>query len=589
MSPAQGLTGTGVFRDTVGGSGVTTAIHLSLLAFIWLAGILIISPAGEFALNDDWVYTISVKRLLEEGQFRPPNSSSVHFTQAFWGVLFAKAFGFTHEVLRWSTLVAGFAGTVGCYFLMGEMHPSRRLALLAALVFALNPLFFGLSFSFMNDIPFCGLFVPAVLFSVRFLKYDRPSDYVLTVVFSTAAVLCRQLGLCLPLAFLLCLWLNRGFGWRQAVLAVLPLVMAGGAYLFLNLWMKTHSLAPAHYSDRETEIAALMMNPALFARTVVKNLILTCLYLGLFSLPIAILALAELRRALSGVFERRLVWAGAGLFIAAALGLMLFAHRVMPLTGNVLNTTGFGPLLLRDTNILKLPHVETLPSWIPALWTVGALAGGTLLASFLTGPLVSAINAGWRAAVPPRCSREQTAVAMMLMACASYLLVVILLPDLFDRYFVPLIPLVLACLLPFIRPAPVKTGWSRWPQALSAAVVFIFGGFAVLSTHDYLAWNRSRGEMLNHLISVEKIDGGFEFNALRFYDEGYVSSPDKSWWWVQDDTYVLSFGPLPGYTQVGQRAFSRWLPAKAGFVYALRKSSPSLTVPLAASQPWVKR
>jgi hypothetical protein len=104
----------------------------------------------------------------------------------------------------------------------------------------------------------------------------------------------------------------------------------------------------------------------------------------------------------------------------------------------------------------------------------------------------------------------------------------------------------------------------------------LFAAFAVPATHDYLAWNRARWAVLDDLIVTKKvderlIDGGFEFNALRFYDAAYVAKPDRSWWWVQDDSYVLSFGPLPGYSEIGRRDFERWLPARSGAVYALQK------------------
>jgi hypothetical protein len=41
------------------------------------------------------------------------------------------------------------------------------------------------------------------------------------------------------------------------------------------------------------------------------------------------------------------------------------------------------------------------------------------------------------------------------------------------------------------------------------------------------------------------MDGGFEFNALYFFNPSYgVLKTEKSWW-VQNDTYMISFGPVP--------------------------------------------
>ena len=63
-------------------------------------------------------------------------------------------------------------------------------------------------------------------------------------------------------------------------------------------------------------------------------------------------------------------------------------------------------------------------------------------------------------------------------------------------------------------------------------------------------------------------------NDLHLYEPSYVESATKSWWWVQDDTYVISFGLLPGYKVVESRPFERWMPARAGSIYALKKLSP---------------
>ena len=55
----------------------TDAVNLSILAFIWIAGIMIVFPKGNFPLNDDLSFAISSKRLLEEGHFRPTGCTSM--------------------------------------------------------------------------------------------------------------------------------------------------------------------------------------------------------------------------------------------------------------------------------------------------------------------------------------------------------------------------------------------------------------------------------------------------------------------------------------------------------------------------------
>jgi len=94
----------------------------------------------------------------------------------------------------------------------------------------------------------------------------------------------------------------------------------------------------------------------------------------------------------------------------------------------------------------------------------------------------------------------------------------------------------------------------------------IFSFFSILSTHDYLSWNRARWKAIDYLlneknISPYKIDGGFEFNA--WYKAGPFNPHQKdgiSWWFVTEDEYVLSFGPVTGYQFLKSFQYKRYLP-----------------------------
>jgi hypothetical protein len=69
------------------------------------------------------------------------------------------------------------------------------------------------------------------------------------------------------------------------------------------------------------------------------------------------------------------------------------------------------------------------------------------------------------------------------------------------------------------------------------------------------------------------MDGGFEFNGFYLYNPDYKSDGKASWWWVQKDTYLLSFGPVPGYDIVKEFPYSHWFPPYTGKVLASKKSS----------------
>jgi len=50
---------------------------------------------------------------------------------------------------------------------------------------------------------------------------------------------------------------------------------------------------------------------------------------------------------------------------------------------------------------------------------------------------------------------------------------------------------------------------------------------------------------------------------------------DRSWWWVQDDQYIVAFGDLPGYARILRVAYDRWLPPGQGDIVVLERESPA--------------
>jgi len=116
----------------------------------------------------------------------------------------------------------------------------------------------------------------------------------------------------------------------------------------------------------------------------------------------------------------------------------------------------------------------------------------------------------------------------------------------------------------------------------------LLGWYAVAGTHDYLAWNRARATGLAELaaagVAPEAIDGGMEFNAWHLALKLGVWPSDadvrggkaptvKSWWWVVDDRYVVSFRPLPGYEVRRSLPYTRWLVPGSGRVVVLERGS----------------
>src|SRR6266850_6812147 len=86
------------------------------IAFLWSVAVVIVNPIGNFPLNDDWAMATTVKRLVEDGIYRPSGWTGMPLiTQTLWGALFCIPFGFSFTALRFSTLAISLTGVFGTY------------------------------------------------------------------------------------------------------------------------------------------------------------------------------------------------------------------------------------------------------------------------------------------------------------------------------------------------------------------------------------------------------------------------------------------------------------------------------------------
>ncbi len=231
---------------------------------------------------------------------------------------------------------------------------------------------------------------------------------------------------------------------------------------------------------------------------------------------------------------------------------------------NVMYDLGLGASSLRDTQFLALRHpVELGPALSVPL---------SLLATVAAGILVVGWADGFR--------RRGEPAAFFLVAASAVLFLGSLVHTryYFDRYLLVVLPFAIGALA-----VAARVELERASVALAALVAW----YAVAGTHDYLAWNRARWTGLAELAAAgvppEQIDGGMEFNGwtLAATLDRWPTDADarpgqpptrKSWWWVVDDRYVVSFRPLPGYVVRRSLPYQRWLPPGTGRVVVLERA-----------------
>lgn len=542
-------------------------LNIVLLVVLWGIIELLVNPAGEFPLNDDWSYSRSLLHLYKTGEIKLTGFTSMPLVaQLYWALAFCKVFGFSFTVVRCATIVLGAVALIFTYLLARKFTTHKYVPLACAVLLLVNPVFFNLSNTFMTDIPFLAFLLAGLFFGVSGLEREKALPLLMALLFFTCATMVRQLGLLAAFSLSVALLMKRR-DFQRTLYALLIFVVPLSVYLMYGWWLKDNGTYPSMYDEGTKQIRYHLLGsdyPAMLF--LLKQVINVLVYTGFFVFPL--LVILNLRSWV----KRPAAW----LCLLAGLG-MVGAYLIvygawMPYTGNVMHHYGLGTIAVRDIMVLKLPHLERVPGvvWVMITLMGGVGAGVILLAG---GGLLTKLTARKKSA-------DATVVFLFLFAVLYSAVMVV--GGSFDRYLLPLLP-VMSCLLLF---------WNKYPSPAVVQpkinIVFIFlvvvyGMYSIGFTHDYLSWNRARWKALSFLkddahIAPEKIDGGFEFNGFYLYDDSRMELQEdpekKSWWWVKDDEYMVTFGPVNNYQIIAEYPYKRFFFAPEGKIFVLKRNPP---------------
>lgn len=541
-------------------------LAIGIIAVVWILMAAITDPRGEFPLNDDWNYALSVRSLVQDGTFRMTFPTTMTLvTQVLWGALFCIPFGFSFTALRISTLVAGLGGLIAIYLLARELGVGRRMGLIAALTVAVNPIYFGLSNTFMTDVLFFALSAFSIYAFVRSLQRESSAGYVIGIILACLAVLLRQAALVLPVAFGLGHLLRHRVRLLRVVQAAIPSAAVGLSLVVYKWWLDATGRLPEFYNYQVGRAGGFFDQGSRIFEAFWHVLLAACVYLGLLLFPLLLV----------GFVARFRPWKLA-VTAALALAFYLLIRPIgwmggMPLyvgICHVLVPQGIGPITLPDI-IRAHPNLSPLPQgfWLIITW-ISALGASMLVIHLLTGAQM----------LLRRSDMSQTArplMAMMAAGCALCLAPALMLYFfvIIDRYYLPAIPFLIGAIVLIHRP-PMKLG-----RVITAAIIvmLILGGtLSVGLTHDYLAWNRARWSALNDLVAKRvpplEIEGGYEINGLCFLDSRYGGDWSNRFVDKKEALYAITFGPYPDYEPVKAYPYQNWIPPRQGRVFVMRRS-----------------
>lgn len=552
------------------------------LAAFWFIALAFVGIAGNFPLNDDWIYAESVQHFLDTGEIRLLACAPACLFQILVGAGACKIAGFSYEVLR---MVGFFFAVLGSFFLYGccrQLRMQALPALILTLCFAANPLYLCLAFSFMTDTPAIAMTLAYTYFLLDGLRKQKESSFFFSALCLLAATCVRQnLGfLALVNAVLLLgLWMRKKHSWTL----LLGLVFAPLATGFLaDKWMLSTndftSLYVWYKGMVAKQISLFLHRPSSVIPSLAQIAGELLCYLGLFVLPVLVCFLPVLTKFLGnkGNINPVAVLLPA-CTVVFSLTRFIAENRWMPFSQNLLRLPELGA-----HTILGINQVALSQKWRMNLtWISGVL--GVVLGAFLLDTMAKTtqkLARSWKV-ISARPHNQSASRAYGNSLCALFAVSMFLFQFAFntlqstfsdiDRYY--LFPLLGVCLC-----LALAWRWHRVRLISFLAIPLIVGisAYSLMATQDMMAWNRARWQALAELeakgVHFKKIDGGAEYNYARdphlfknlilhenwyeFTHRGEAPRDQWRWWTVAGEDYIVSFSPVPNYEIISK--FQYW-------------------------------
>lgn len=508
-----------------------------LLFLFFVLLIIIVNPLGDFPINDDWRYAYPVMSWLETGSISMSDDfAPTILLQVIWAYLFSLPFGeFSFTTLRFSVLILAFLGIGFFYRTTLALTSSKKIAFFGAIILLLNPLYFNLSFSFMTDVPFLFTCL-ATMFAMYFYFKKEEKRYLIFIIFgSVASFLIRQPGiLFLPVLGLMILL--KKIDKSSILFFVSMLLISAATYLSFDIFLKPlMKIEKAYVPVTQLFYDYFLENPLNFVLEIFKKLVKTIIYIGFFSLPILPFIFRKIKSV--GGLNKKVILP----LLVFNLGLLFFLHsieKIFPFGGNIMYNFGLGPELLKDTYTLELASTPRLPIWVMYLFNfIGQIVGCWIMILMVkTYHSISVL--------------QKKFFLFLFLLNATYLPLMSI-TSFYDRYLLLTFASVFLYLMLFVD--------LKLQNVFYVLPIVLMSYFAVAGTRDYLSWQRTKLEAFHFLekekIDLKKIDAGFELNGWYNFQEGWESPDHLSFWWVNDDEYIISFGKIDGYKVFKEYSF----------------------------------
>ncbi len=508
--------------------------RLLVIILLLLAEVLIY-PIGEFPLNDDWAYAKAIETFINSGQVKFSDWQAIPFvTQFIAGISITKLFGFSFTLLRLLSIASLIVIVLVFSAILKEFKIKAVYSFIILLCLVFNPLTLSLSNTFLPDVFTLLLTLAAFLFMIRLTKVVSFKNVLAFVLFSTLATLNRQSGVLLPIAFAIVYFIFQSKNLRNFIVGFAPAIINVACLaLFEFIGGRLHKL-PANYNLQLNHLLNLIAQPNFeTVKSFVYYFITSTILLGLFVLPLTV---GNFKIHFQQIIKLRGAKIIALGYFVLLITKIIFSTTVFPFVGNMFYHIGVGPIILTGYNTSEIQVGSALGRIV---WIALNFIGGISFILALTSICRKALTSDTKQPNLIFNSALLLCILYMTAICFSYAN---------DRYLLFLLPFLLLLYV---------TSFDSHVQLKLFSLTFIgIFFFSIITTHDYFSINKARWKATDSLmqqahISPYNIDGGFEFNAWYCFDlKNYNPEHTYRWWWINDDTYIITPTLIDGYAVV---------------------------------------
>lgn len=449
--------------------------------------------------------------------------------QIVWAAPFIKLLGYSFFATRVSTVVVAIVCVWITHAVFRRVGLERWPAVLGALTLGLSPLFVPLAVSFMTDISGLIAIVACIYCCLRAMESAETRAVVAWLVLAEIVGLLggttRQIAWVTVLAMVpSAAWILRR---RRGMVALgVVLWLASVAVIAACMWWFKHQ--PFNVPEPLIQKRLRLRDARELAGTMLAALLCLCLVL----MPALAAGFVALRRIKLRELAALLAGSIVAVWVCRFITYHLTEKGLLPWTGDIID---------------KLDVFDSPNAWLlgvaPTTLHVTGRAIGSFVVLFTTALFLVVLYKSRGTARSHAVHRHSWRELATLFVPFTLAYVSLLIPRgiwamVIDRYLLPLIVIALVFLLRFYQErVSSKLPWTSW------VVLFIFGAFTVLGTHDWIASHRARLQAVQELgragIPPSKIEAGYEFDGTTQIDlRGVVIDPRVHYpAWVDTRTY----------------------------------------------------